>query len=324
MSDVNGPTGPSSETTCVAICALTYLRPRGLERLLDGLAALRIPSGVEAAVVVVDNDPDRSAEPLVDDRTTGATWVGPAVHYVPEPARGISHARNAAVAAAGELGADWICFIDDDEWPDPDWLQEFLATAEATGADIVSGPVEPEFEGTPPGWVVDGGFFECRRHEHNQPMHYATTSSVLIRRSVLDLVPGPFDPAFGMSGGEDTHLFAQLRELGCSLVWSERAVVHEGIPPSRTTSDWLLRREFRRGQTLGLTLRHRGASPLLLARRWVKGVVELGAGLGTTVAGLPRGRSRWFRGVRRMGFGVGILSGLVGRQLQEYEVIHGS
>ncbi len=324
MTDVNTPARRPPETSRVVICALTYLRPRGLDRLLDGLAALRIPTGVDAAVVIVDNDPDRSAEPLVEGRTTGAAWTGPAVHYVPEPARGISHARNAAVAAASKLGADWICFIDDDEWPDPGWLEEFLATAEATGADIVSGPVEPEFEATPPDWVVDGGFFECRRHEHNRPMHYATTSSVLIRRSVLDLVPGPFDPAFGMSGGEDTHLFAQLRERGCSLVWSERAVVHEGIPPSRTTSDWLLKREFRRGQTLGLTLRHRGASPPLLVRRAAKGLVEIGVGLAETVSGLPRGRARWFRGVRRIGFGVGILSGLVGRQLQEYEVIHGS
>lgn len=307
----------------VVICALTYLRPRGLARLLEGLTELRIPDRIEAEVVIVDNDPERSAESVLESTTAAAGWSGPPVHYVSEPARGISHARNAAVAAATDLGADWICFIDDDEWPDVAWLEEFLATARATGADIVSGPVEAEFEQTPPSWVVDGRFFEGRRHEHNQPMHYATTSSVLIRRSVLDQVDGPFDPVFGMSGGEDTHLFAQLRELGCRLVWSDRAVVHETIPPSRTTTEWLLQREFRRGQTLGLSLKHRQAGALLLARRGAKGLVEIGAGAAMTVAGLPRGRAGWFRGVRRMGFGVGILSGLIGRQHQEYEVIHG-
>lgn len=314
-------------TTRVAICALTYLRPTGLRQLLAGIERLAIPTGVSARVFIVDNDPSRSAEPLIEEVEAGpdgrGLWPGPPITYRSEPARGISHARNAAVQEAADWGADWICFIDDDEWPDPSWLAEFLATAEQTGAAIVSGPVEPVFEQAPPAWITDGGFFECRRHDHNQPMHYATTSSVLIRREVLDDVPGPFDPVFGMSGGEDTHLFAQLRERGHSLVWSDRAVVYETIPPSRATSEWLLKRELRRGQTLGLSLRHRDASALRLARRGAKGLVELVAGAVGAAANSWRGRARWFVGVRRCAFGIGILTGLLGRQHQEYAVIHG-
>lgn len=307
--------------TRVAICALTYLRPKGLERLLDGLGELEIPDSVLARAFVVDNDPERSAESLVVARAADAPFE---VVYHAEAARGISHARNAAVRHATAWGADWICFIDDDEWPDPAWLAQFLETAAATGADIVSGPVEAVFETPPPAWVVDGEFFVGRRHVHNAAMHYATTSSVMIRRSILDEMDGPFDPAFGMSGGEDTHLFAQLRERGNSLVWSDRALVYESVPATRTTSAWLLRREFRRGQTLGLSLRHRNPSVVRLATRGAKGLVEIGAGLVTTLVGLPRGKANWFRGVRRTGFGFGILSGLIGRQHQEYEVIHGS
>jgi GT2 family glycosyltransferase len=324
LPDAPAPGDPATGPTRVAICALTYLRPNGLTRLLEGIAALDVPDGVEADVVIVDNDPNRSAESLVTSTKAASTWRGPDLHYVAEPARGISQARNAAVSTALELHVDWICFIDDDEWPDRRWLTEYLASAGATGADIVSGPIEPVFDEPPPQWVLDGGFFQSRRHEHNHPMHYARTSSVLIRASVLDLVPGPFDPAFGLSGGEDTHLFAQLREAGCSLVWSDTAVVYEAIPASRTTPKWLLQREFRRGQTLGLSLRHRNAPAPRLAKRGAKGLVEIAAGAATTALGLPRGRAQWFRGVRRMGFGAGILSGLVGRQLQEYTVIHGS
>ena len=307
--------------TRVAICALTFLRPQGLQQLLHALSLLRVPAAVSVQAFIVDNDPDRSAEPVVAEHADGAPF---AITYHGEPARGISHARNAAVREATAWGADWICFIDDDEWPDPAWLYEFLETATTTGADVISGPVEAVFESTPPEWVVNGQFFEGRRHRHNGSMHYATTSSVMIRREILDAVDGPFDPAFGMSGGEDTHLFAQLRERGHSLVWSDRALVFETVPASRTTSQWLLQREFRRGQTLGLSLRHRNPSPVRLAKRAAKGLLEVGAGLATTVLGLPRGKAHWFRGVRRTGFGCGILSGLVGRQLQEYEVIHGS
>lgn len=312
--------------TNVAICALTYLRPKGLQQLLDGLDGLVVPPSVTARAFIIDNDPERSAQAIVeqhaadDDRGDSSITVA----YHSEPARGISHARNAAVAQATAWGADWVCFIDDDEWPDPQWLAEFLETAAITGADIVSGPVEAVFESPPPKWVTDGRFFEGRRHEHNAAMHYATTSSVLIRRAILDEIEGPFDPVFGMSGGEDTHLFAQLRERGNQLVWSDKAVVFETVPESRVASDWLLKREFRRGQTLGLSLRHRNASFVLLAKRGAKGVVELGAGLVKTVIGLPRGKAHWFRGIRQSAFGIGILSGLVGRQHQEYEVIHGA
>ncbi len=309
-------------TTRVAICALTYLRPKGLQKLLDGLREIDVPSTVTARVIIVDNDPGRSAEALVGAEDQRGYPLG--LTYRSESARGISHARNAAVAEADAWGANWICFIDDDEWPDPRWLVELLATAEQTGADIVSGPVMPIFETTPPSWVIDGGFFDCRRHEHNAKMHYATTSSVLIRARALTTVPGPFDPAFGMSGGEDTHLFEQLRENGHLLVWSDQATVYETIPSSRTRSDWLLKREFRRGQTLGLTLRHRGASPARLAKRGVKGFVELGSGVASTAINLPRGRARWFAGLRRCGFGLGILTGLIGGQHREYETIHGA
>ncbi len=309
-------------TARVAICALTYMRPKGLKKLLDGIEQLEIPESLSTRVFVVDNDPERSAESLVESRSDGG--AGPPVTYHGEPARGISHARNAAIDQACRWGADWICFIDDDEWPDPRWLVEFLTTAQQTSADIVSGPVEAVFESPPPEWVVDGRFFEGRRHQHNAPMHYATTSSVLIRRSILDGMDGPFDPVFGMSGGEDTHLFAQLRERGCKLVWSDRALVYETVPLSRTNEKWLLRREFRRGQTLGLSLRHRDASVPRLAKRGVKGTLELGSGVGRTILNAPRGKARWFRGVRQAAFGLGILSGLVGRQHQEYQVIHGT
>lgn len=308
-------------TTRVAICALTYLRPGGLARLLEGLDALEIPHGTAVHGFIVDNDPERSAEDIVGNHATGSSIP---IRYHSEPARGISQARNAAVTLARDWDADWLCFIDDDEWPDPSWLREFLNTAGETNADIISGRVEAVFDEPPPTWVSEGGFFIGRRHAHNARMHYATTSSVMIRCSILDDIDGPFDLAFGMSGGEDTHLFAQLRELGNKLVWSDRAVVYEAIPTSRTTTDWLLRREFRRGQTLGLSLRRLNPTPKKLASRAAKGVVEVGAGVGITVAGLPRGKGHWFRGIRRVGFGIGILTGLVGRQHQEYEVIHGS
>jgi glycosyltransferase involved in cell wall biosynthesis len=56
-------------------------------------------------------------------RATVASFLSYApfpVFYVHEPRRGIAQARNAAMAKALEIGADWLAMIDDDEVADPD------------------------------------------------------------------------------------------------------------------------------------------------------------------------------------------------------------
>lgn len=306
------------DTRRVAVCALTYLRPTGLERLLRGIEQLDLPDSTDVQVVIVDNDPAGSARPVVEqDRSRFG------MSYVHEARRGISHARNAAVSTALELGADLICFIDDDEWPDPAWLVEFVTTRDQTAADIVTGPVFPVFDEPPPQWIVDGGFFERRRHDHHERIRYATTSTVMMSSDCVAGLRQPFDPAFGLSGGEDTHLFAQLRERGFVSVWCDRAHVYESIPPSRVDPRWLLRREYRRGQTLSLSLRRRNPTALRYVRRVGNATLELGQGALTTLIGLPRGRARWFAGIQQIVFGAGMFTGLLGRRYQEYTSTHG-
>ncbi|MFK8025104.1 MAG: glycosyltransferase family 2 protein [Ilumatobacter sp.] len=309
-----------------AVCALTYRRPRGLERLLDGLDELEIPDGLRLDVVIVDNDADASARTAVEARAATSAF---SLHYVHEPARGISTARNAAVAGGLELGADAICFIDDDEWPEADWLRQFIETAESTSADVVTGPVFPVFEETPPAWVLDGGFFDRRRHEHEERIRYATTSSVLIRSDALrrrtpPSDAAPFDLAFGLTGGEDTHLFAEMRTEGCALVWCDRAIVHELIPASKVNTSWLLRREYRRGQTLSLSMRRRTPGAWRVVRRIANATIEIGLGIPATLIGVVRGRAALMRGLHRVVFGVGMLTGLAGRSYAEYSTTHGS
>ena len=237
-----------------AVCALTYHRPEGLRRLLDRLEQLDVPNGHEMFVVIIDNDPEGSAREIAESAAEHAPWD---LLYEIETERGISIARNSAVRRGLAAGADAIVFIDDDEWPDADWLAEFIATQLETGAEVVTGPVLPVFDDPAPTWVHAGGFFDRPRFPHNSAIPYATTSSVLMMRSCFDGRPAPFDPDFGLSGGSDTHLFAELRDAGHAMAWCDRAVVYEAIPTSRVDAPWLVRREYRRGQTLSRSLRRR-------------------------------------------------------------------
>ncbi len=69
-------------------------------------------------VLVIDNDPAGSGEAVVSALDSDA------VRYVHEPRPGIAAARNRALDEAASY--DLLIFIDDDEWPNPTWLQSLL------------------------------------------------------------------------------------------------------------------------------------------------------------------------------------------------------
>lgn len=116
---------PNSKGARVGICVATFRRPGRLRKLMKGLVSLSfrhvpVPNVV---VVVADNDPELGEAAQVCKEFEHGRWP---IIYTPEPHRGISYARNAAVKTAIESGAEWIAFIDDDEVPLPFWLDELL------------------------------------------------------------------------------------------------------------------------------------------------------------------------------------------------------
>jgi succinoglycan biosynthesis protein ExoM len=311
----NGPVSPH-----VAICALTFRRPEGLRALLDGLRSLDPPDpGVTVRVIIVDNDPTGSGEAVVRAAAASLPWP---VTYEIEPRRGIAQGRNRAVATAA--GADFVAFIDDDEVPDPAWLNELLAVQRSTGADIVTGPVLPRFAERPPAWVVDGAFFERPRFRTGTTIHYSYTSNVLIASSVFRGEDRPFAEWFVLSGGDDTHFFLRARLNGHRIVWADEATVVETIPASRVDVGWLVRREYRRGNTLSLCLRDLVDSPLRRLRRAGQGLFRIVQGVTVLASAVARGRAAAVRGIQRVAFGVGLLTGLAGVRYDEYTEVHGA
>jgi len=305
----------------VAICALTFHRPGGLESLLDGLQSLDLPAGATLRVVIVDNDPLGSGGPVVERLRERFHFP---VHYEIETRRGIPFGRNRAVAIALDHGADFVAFIDDDERPDPDWLEALLRTQRATGADVVTGPVQPVFESEPAPWVVQGRFYERPRFATGTEIGYARTSNVLIARHLLPPKGHAFNEAMGLNGGDDTHFFMRARMHGARIVWADDAWVSEVVPDSRVSTRWLLRREYRRGNTLSLCLRDLEDSPWRRVRRVGNAVLQVLRGVASLIGAPVRGRHHAVKGLQSCAFGAGLVTGLTGRTYEEYATIHGS
>jgi succinoglycan biosynthesis protein ExoM len=298
----------------VAVCVATFARPDGLRRLLRSLGdqVLDTPATV-SKVVVVDNDSLGSARPIVDD-VGGLPWP---LEYLIEPRRGISAARNAAVQHAG--AADFIAFIDDDEWAEPTWLAELLQTQKRTQAQVVVGPVIPAFDQiSPPDWFAKGRFLAAPTYPQDEQLHFAYAGNALVQTSVLEPAGAPFSERFGLLGGEDTEFFMRVYLKGAKIVWAADARVHESIPASRMSVSWLVRREYRRGNTLSLCLRELEDSRPRRLKRVAHGLLRLGQG-GALAIGTPLfGRQMLVRGLQSAAFGAGLITGLGVHAYREY------
>jgi succinoglycan biosynthesis protein ExoM len=228
----------------ICICICTYKRPKFLKALLLALEKQVTHGLFDYSIVVVDNDRAESARQTVELYGQQTTI---SISYYVEPEQNIALARNRAVAnASGNL----VAFIDDDEVPIDEWLVRMHETLSKFDADGVLGPVIPFFAVAPPEWMVKAGLFERPNSSNTNLVIKWTqtgTGNVLIRRSILDEVPGPFGREFG-SGGEDQDFFRREMSLGKVFVWCEDAIVHETIPAERTRLSFHLRRALLRGK----------------------------------------------------------------------------
>lgn len=224
-----------------SVCIATFRRPEGLEKLLESLEAQILRDGDELEVIVVDNDPP-SAAPIIEEFRQSSKHL---VLGGEQAAPNISLTRNASVALAT---GDWVWFVDDDEWAEPDCLEELVTAIEATGADVAFGDVRPEFESAVPDWMASSTIFSRRTPTDFAESRADRTGNTLVRRSILATQAGPFAEELGRSGGEDSDLFDRVRTEGYKLVETSKAVTWESIPDDRADWDWMVQRSRRLGR----------------------------------------------------------------------------
>jgi len=224
----------------------------------------------------------------------------------------------------GAARAPWLAFIDDDESPDPGWLDTLRAAQRAHAADAVFAPVLPRYLPGMPDWLRLGGFFDRPRFATGTRIgtRDARTGNVLLRAAtVRSLGAAPFDVAFGRTGAEDTVLFRTLLARGAVFVWCDEATVQEEVPLARATAAWLLRRSYRLGQTYMVSEIHelRGAAWALRAGTLgLRALAQLLVAATLAAALFAFSRIRSFRWLRTTCGQLGKLSALAGHRYHEY------
>lgn len=255
----------SHEKLVVAIC--TYRRPRALLTLLSQLSA--IEGRDHAIVLVVDNDPDRSAEHVVHDfnETSSAGIV-----YTHAKPQGIATARNVALDFGGKRSLA-VLFIDDDELPEATWLTSMLSKHASLPSAIIVGPVRPEFIGTLPNWAPDGFFWRRTEYADGESISVPVGSGNMLCPTKITIGGLRFDTDFDLAGGEDTHFTLRWLAANERIVWSAQSVANERVPQERLSLQYARERAY--FTSMGyqhaiqkLTGHRRTLSALRVARRW--------------------------------------------------------
>jgi succinoglycan biosynthesis protein ExoM len=299
----------------ISVCIPTYRREDRLRALLEDLIGQDLPP---FDVVVVDNDAAGSARRTVDEiRDLGCPFL---LTYAIQPERSIPLTRNMTVRlAAGE----WLAFVDDDERAPREWLRRLLDCAVAYSADGVLAPVEPHVPDSAPEWIRSGNFYDWPRIATGAPVPRKNLrfGNLLLRGSTVRNLPGPFDPDFALSAGEDVDMLVRLVKQGAKLVWCDEAPVWEPVEPKRLSLGWLLLRGYSGGQAFGRIQLAGGLGRVSLPMRVtlpIRWTIQLLAALLVAAALWPVTRHRAVAWLIKAWANAGKLTALAGRRYRAY------
>jgi succinoglycan biosynthesis protein ExoM len=302
----------------ISLCIATYRRADRLAALLDDLVAQEMKPD---EVVVVDNDAAGSARRVVERRLARGTPFP--IHYEIQPLQNISLTRNRTVALAR---CEWIAFIDDDERAPVDWLRNLSNAVIRFDSDGALGPVEPVVPEQAPNWIRRGHFYDWVHMKTGTvvPPNKLRFGNVLLRGDLLRGATAPFDPAYGLTGGEDGDLLSRLVQRGAGIVWCDEAVVHEPVEQARLSLRWLLLRALRGGQDFArhrLTGRYGAITPSGRWRLFARALLQSLMAAGMTLLALPLGLHRAAYWLIKVSANLGKMSIFMGWHYREYSVV---
>ena len=266
----------------LVIAIPSFRRPKQLRQLLEAIANLVTSRRI--GVLIADNDAERKQGAAEVERLRQAGYRFPIRAIIVE-SRGLASVRNALlVEALKQPSVQYVAMIDDDEWPEPGWVEALVEMQVATGADLVGGPVHTRFASS-----VSASVDACRLFQPSDASDgdigiiWGTNNVLMTRSSLMKAGPNWFDHAYELSGGEDVDFFIRQKMAGRRFAWARNAIVWEEVPATRSRYEWIVRRAFRIGNTNAHIQKRR----CFRGRSAVNVLVVAAAKLAVATIGLP-------------------------------------
>ena len=265
------------------------------------------------SILATDYPPERREILVVDNGSSDGTATliqARPVHYLREPRRGVSHARNHGIGASrGEV----LAFVDADCVVEPQWLTELVRPFEDSEVGAVAGDLQHVAPRTPAERQATRLLGNWQRFAFTSNPAYPITANAAYRRDILDRIGG-FDP--DMTRAQDVELGLRFQERsGRRLAYAERATVRHR---NRTTALGFFRQQLGWAYGAGLVgakFEAMGGEPVNPPRG--REIVGTARGLGSVLLARLRRRGRtewiedaWFDLLRQLAWWLGARAGL--------------
>jgi len=267
----------------------TYNRDESLAKCLSHIEQMKIPQA-NFEVLVMDNGTDEKSHKKVETFYTKMSNL----KYYPVKSPGLHVCRNLGYEKAqGKI----LCYLDDDSFVEPTWLQGVEEAFSKTGVALVGGKILPDFEIDPPQWID-------KLWRYNQYGKYISYYSILdfgdddfyipaefiwgcnfsIRKEILlecggfhpDSFPANYLPFRGDGESAVARFIDKKKYLA---YYSAHATVQHLVSAERLTIDYLYHRSYKQGisDSYSLLRRQKGSLTNSLirlyywrSRYWIK------------------------------------------------------
>lgn len=193
----------------ISVVVCTHNGSRTIGECLDYLSRLKYPN--YEVIVVDDGSTDHTADIARSYN----------VRLIQAANSGLSSARNTGYQNAhGEI----IAYIDDDAYPDPDWLNYYCDAFQRTEHVLIGGPNLPPEN--------DAAIAQCVARSPGGPNHVLLSDTIAehvpgcnmaFRKDCLESIGG-FDPVFQVAG-DDVDACWRVQEQGWTIGFAPAAVV---------------------------------------------------------------------------------------------------
>ena len=262
----------------VIIC--TYNRKSLLTKCLNELIRQITEIGDSRIdVVIVDNNSSDGTDRVAYDLIRQYDWLS----YVKETRQGLSHARNCGSTAAQ---GTYLCYLDDDGCPGPEYLEYVLRVIDEHQPDIFGGPIYPFYTTKKPFWFQDS--LEIRRHADITGFVDCPISggNYIICAELLRQL-GMFSQDYGMVGatlrlGEERELLERYKCMTPPahqrIYYSLECFVYHHVPAYKMSLAYFVKRAYQSGKMRVLLRSETKTAPVValkalkseVARLWMR------------------------------------------------------
>lgn len=229
----------------ISVIICTYNRVQFLPQTFEALAEQTLSPDCFEIILVDNNSRDNTPDICSDFRINNPDLN---FKYVLETRQGLSFARNRGIM---ESHSDLLVFIDDDAFPEKEYLYNILRFFESNpDAAAAGGRIYPLFESKRPAWmpdilmslvsVIDLGDKVCLFKKK-----FPIGANMVFRKATIQKY-GPFNVNLGrrgdnLEGAEEKDLFLKIIGGGENVYYIPDAIVHHVIPDKRLKFDFFCR-----------------------------------------------------------------------------------